>query len=79
MAPLAGARLNNHSIMIDRTIVLSGARCVLQLHTAIIPAEPDLWVFLTDTPIPDRVIQAAMMVEYTLMSACRSKDQNIDN
>jgi hypothetical protein len=50
----------------------------LPLLTVIIPAEPALWVFLTGTPIPDRVIQTAMMVECTSMSAYRLMDQNMD-
>ena len=57
-------------------IRLSGVR--FSLCTVIIPAEPALWVFLTGTPIPDRVIQAAMMVECTSMSAYRLMDQNMD-
>ena len=47
------------------------------LRTVIIPAEPALQVVLVDTPILDRAIQAALMVEYTSMSAYRLMDQDI--
>ena len=48
----------------------------LLLHTVIIPAEFDLRVYALDTPIPDRVMQAAMMVEYTSMSAYGLMDRD---